>query len=40
VCAVVNVAHTAIGFPSGTLADRIEKEKVFVPSFFVLIHSA
>jgi len=27
VCAVVNVAHTAIGFPSGPLADRIGMKK-------------
>lgn len=37
---VINVAHTAIGFPSGILADRIGKEKVLMLSFTVFLVSS
>ncbi len=40
VYAVINVAHTAIGIPSGILADRIGKEKVLVMGYGVFAASS
>jgi MFS family permease len=40
VYAVINVSHTAIGIPSGLLADRIGKEKVLIIGFAVFVVSA
>ncbi len=37
---VINVAHTAIGLPSGLLADRIGKEKVLLLGFGVFLVSS
>jgi MFS family permease len=39
VYAVINISHTAIGFPSGLLADRIGKEKVLIIGYGVFIVS-
>ncbi|HKG87024.1 MAG TPA: hypothetical protein VKA95_01760 [Nitrososphaeraceae archaeon] len=33
VYAVINISHTAIGIPSGLLADKIGKEKVLIIGF-------
>jgi MFS family permease len=35
VYAVINIAHTIIGFPSGMLADKIGKEKVLIIGYSV-----
>jgi MFS family permease len=40
VYAAINIAHAAIGIPSGILADRIGKEKVLVVGYGVFITSA
>ena len=40
VYAVINIAHTAIGLPSGLLADRIGKEKVLMLSFGIFLVSS
>ncbi len=40
VYAVINIAHTAIGIPSGILADRIGKEKVLVIGYVVFAASS
>lgn len=39
VYAVINIAHTAIGIPSGLLADRIGKEKVLILGYGVFLLS-
>jgi MFS family permease len=40
VYAVINIAHTVIGFPSGLLADRVGKEKVLMLSFAIFLISS
>jgi MFS family permease len=40
VYAIINVAHTAIGIPSGILADRIGKEKVLIIGYSVFAVSS
>lgn len=40
VYAVINVTHTAIGIPSGVLADRIGKEKVLILGYLTFTFSA
>lgn len=40
VYAVINIAHTVIGFPSGLLADRVGKEKVLALSFGIFLVSS
>lgn len=40
VYAVINIAHTIIGIPSGFLADRIGKEKVLLISYGVFVISS
>ena len=40
VYAVINISHTAIGIPSGLLADRIGKEKVLIIGYTVFIFSS
>lgn len=40
VYAVINIAHTAIGIPSGVLADRIGKEKVLIMVYAVFALSS
>jgi len=37
---VINIAHTAVGLPSGLLADRIGKEKVLILGFVVFLLSS
>jgi MFS family permease len=37
--ALINVAHAAIGIPSGILADRIGKEKVLIIGYLVFVTS-
>jgi MFS family permease len=37
--AIINIAHTAIGIPSGILADRIGKEKVLIIGYLVFVTS-
>jgi MFS family permease len=37
--ALINVAHAAIGIPSGVLADRIGKEKVLIIGYLVFVTS-
>lgn len=39
VYAVINIAHTAIGIPSGLLADRIGREKVLILGYGVFLLS-
>lgn len=39
VYAVINIAHTVIGIPSGILADRIGKEKVLVIGYTIFLTS-
>jgi MFS family permease len=39
VYAVINIAHTVIGIPSGMLADRIGKEKVLVIGYAIFLIS-
>lgn len=36
----INITHTAIGIPSGILADRIEKEKVLILGYSMLLVSS
>jgi MFS family permease len=38
--AVINISHTAIGIPSGILADRIGKEKVLIVGYAVFAISS
>lgn len=40
VYAVINIAHTIIGFPSGLLADKVGKEKVLTLSFGIFLISS
>jgi MFS family permease len=40
VYATINVSHTAIGIPSGILADRIGKERTLILGYFVFLVSA
>jgi MFS family permease len=40
VYAIINVTHTAIGIPSGMLADKFGKEKVLIIGYFVFALSA
>ena len=40
VYAVINVAHTAVAYPSGKLADRIGREKILVIGYAVFAASA
>ena len=40
VYAIINVTHTAIGIPSGMLADKFGKEKVLITGYFVFALSA
>ena len=40
VYAIINVAHTAVGIPSGVLADRIGKEKVLIIGYTVFALSS
>lgn len=40
VYATINIAHTAIGIPSGILADRIGKEKVLIVGYFIFFISS
>ncbi|MDE1845631.1 MAG: MFS transporter [Thaumarchaeota archaeon] len=40
VYAVINIAHTVIGFPSGLLADKIGKEKVLMLGFGIFLVSS
>jgi MFS family permease len=37
VYAVINISHTAIGIPSGLLADKISKEKVLIIGYSTLV---
>lgn len=37
---VINIAHTAVGLPSGLLADKIGKEKVLILGFAVFLLSS
>jgi MFS family permease len=38
--AVINISHTAVGIPSGILADKIGKEKVLIIGYAVFVISA
>ncbi len=40
VYAVINITHTAVGIPSGTMADKIGKEKVLMISYAIFAVSA
>ena len=40
VYAVINISHTAIGIPTGVLADRIGKEKVLTISYAAFVVSS
>jgi MFS family permease len=40
VYAVINISHTAVGIPSGILADKIGKEKVLIVGYAVFAISA
>jgi Na+/melibiose symporter-like transporter len=40
VFAIINVAHTVTGIPSGMLADRVGKEKVLVLGYIVFLISS